>query len=113
MNNDIVLYNQMLRKIEESKDLTKNNGYDWILVEDFYNVFYGEFCSCFNCVSSNGISVRDYLDNLFMDKDKCNYLIYFIRFCIASYLKQHHILYEVYVEGPFENWIHTEVEAIN
>ena len=113
MNNDIVLYNQMLRKIEESKDLTKNNGYDWILVEDFYNVFYGEFCSCFNCVSSNGISVRDYLDNLFMDKDKCNYLIYFIRFCIASYLKQHHILYEVYVEGPFENWIHTEVEAID
>ena len=87
MNNDIVLYNQMLRKIEESKDLTKNNGYDWMLVEDFYNVFYGEFCSCFNCVSNNGISVRDYLDNLFMDKDKGNYLIYFIRLCIAAYLK--------------------------
>ena len=31
----IVLYNQMLKKVEESKEITRNNGYDWILVEDF------------------------------------------------------------------------------
>ena len=113
MDNNIVLYNQILRKIEESKELTKTNGYDWMLVEDFYNVFYGEFCSCFNCVSNNGISVRDYLDNLFMDKDKGNYLIYFIRFCIAAYLRENRTLYEVYTEGDFDMWIVKEVEAID
>ena len=49
------------------------------LLKIFYNVFYGEFCSCFNFVSDSGISARDYLDNLFTDEDKGNYLIYFIK----------------------------------
>ena len=107
------LYNHVLKKIEEIKELSKKVGYEWYLVEDFYNVFYGEFCSCYNCISSKEISDKDYLDNLFKDKEKTNYLIYFIRFCIASYLKENHLLYEVYVEGDFENWIHKEVEAID
>ena len=111
--NNNQLYNDMLKKIEGIKDLTAKNGYDWILVEDFYNVFYGEFCSCFNSVNNTGVSVRDYMDNLFNDKDKGNYLIYFIRFCIAAYLKENRTLYEVYIEGDFETWIRKEVEAID
>ena len=113
MKNNNQLYNDMLKKIEGIKDLTDKNGYDWILVEDFYNVFYGEFCSCFNSVNNTGVSVRDYMDNLFNDKDKGNYLIYFIRFCIAAYLKENRTLYEVYIEGDFETWIRKEVEAID
>ena len=113
MKNNNSLYNDMLKKIEGIKELTAKNGYEWILVEDFYNVFYGEFCSCFNSVNNNGVSVRDYLDNLFSDKDKGNYLIYFIRFCIAAYLKENRMLYEVYIEGDFETWIRKEVEAID
>ena len=113
MKGDKSLYDHMIKKIEEAKEITKKNGYDWIVVEDFYNVFYGEFLNCFNCISSCGVSVRDYLDNLFLDKDKSNYLIYFVRFCIAAYLKENYMLYEVYVEGSFENWIHSEVEAID
>ena len=113
MKSDKSLYDHMIKKIEEAKEITKKNGYDWIVVEDFYNVFYGEFLNCFNCISSCGVSVRDYLDNLFLDKDKSNYLIYFVRFCIAAYLKENYMLYEVYVEGSFENWIHSEVEAID
>ena len=113
MRNDNQLYNEILKKIEGVKELTTKNGYDWILVEDFYNVFYGEFCSCFNSVNDNGVSVRDYMDNLFKDKEKGNYLIYFIRFCIASYLKENRMLYEVYIEGNFDTWIVKEVEAID
>ena len=113
MKNNNQLYNDMLKKIEGIKDLTAKNGYDWILVEDFYNVFYGEFCSCFNSVNNTGVSVRDYMDNLFNDKDKGNYLIYFIRFCIAAYLKENRTLYEVFIEGDFETWIRKEVEAID
>ena len=113
MKNNNSLYNDMLKKIEGIKELTAKNGYEWLLVEDFYNVFYGEFCSCFNSVNNNGVSVRDYMDNLFSDKDKGNYLIYFIRFCIAAYLKENRMLYEVYIEGDFETWIRKEVEAID
>ena len=113
MKNDKILYEKVLKKIEESKEITKKNGYDWIVVEDFYNTFYSEFCNCFNCVTNSGISVRDYLDNLFSDKDKGQYLIYFIRFCIASYLKENYLIYEVYIEDEFNNWIQKEVEAID
>ena len=113
MKNNNSLYNDMLKKIEGIKELTAKNGYEWLLVEDFYNVFYGEFCSCFNSVNNNGVSVRDYMDNLFSDKVKGNYLIYFIRFCIAAYLKENRMLYEVYIEGDFETWIRKEVEAID
>ena len=113
MKNNSQLYNDLLKKIEGVKELTSKNGYDWMLVEDFYNVFYGEFCTCFNALNNNGISVRDYMDKLFQDKDKGNYLIYFIRFCIAAYLKQNRELYEVYIEGDFNTWIVKEVEAID
>ena len=112
MKNDNSLYNKIIKKIEEVKEITKKVGYEWFLVENFYNIFYGEFLSCYNCVSNNQVSISDYLHNLFMDKEKGNYLIYFIRFCIAAYLKENHLLYEVYVEGDYETWIHKEVEAI-
>ena len=110
MKNDNTLFNDILKKIEGIKDLTAKNGYDWMIVEDFYTVFYGEFCSCFNSVNNNGVSVRDYMDNLFKDKEKGNYLIYFMRFCIAAYLKDNRQLYEMYIEGDFDTWIRKEVE---
>ena len=113
MKNDNTLFNDILKKIEGIKDLTAKNGYDWMIVEDFYTVFYGEFCSCFNSVNNNGVSERDYMDNLFKDKEKGNYLIYFMRFCIAAYLKDNRQLYEMYIEGDFDTWIRKEVEAID
>ena len=113
MKNDNTLFNDILKKIEGIKDLTAKNGYDWMIVEDFYTVFYGEFCSCFNSINNNGVSVRDYMDNLFKDKEKGNYLIYFMRFCIAAYLKDNRQLYEMYIEGDFDTWIRNEVEAID
>ena len=113
IKNDTLLYNHILKKIEEIKELSAKNGYDWMIVEDFYTLFYGEFCSCYNAVNNNGISVRDYIDNLFKDQEKGNYLIYFIRFCIAAYLRENRLLYEVYIEGDFDHWIVKEVEAPN
>ena len=113
MKNDKSLYEHIIKKISESKELIKKNGYDWDFISDFYNIFYMEFHHCFNSLEKKGISVREYLDNLFSDKEKGNYLIYFIRFCIAAFLKENSFLYEVYVDGPFENWITREVEAID
>lgn len=113
MKNNRSLYDHMEKKINESKDLITRNGYDWAFIEEFYNFFRIEFNHCFYSIESKGISVRDYLDNLFSDKEKGNYLIYFVRFCIASFLKENAFLYEVYVDVPFENWISSEVEAID
>ena len=113
IKNNKNLYEHIINKIKEAKDLTQRNGYEWAFTEDFYNIFYMEFHHCFNSIEACQISVRDYLDKLFSDKEKGNYLIYFIRFCIAAFLKENSFLYEVYVDGPFENWVTREVEAID
>ena len=112
MKNNKILFEKIRQKIIDSKELTGRNGYDWVVVEDFYNLFLEEFTNCFNSLEKN-ITVRDYLDNLFKDKEKGNYLIYFIRFCIAAFLKEKKENYQMYIEGSFENWVRTEVEAID
>ena len=112
IKNDKILFEKIKQKILESKELTERNGYDWMVVEDFYDLFLKEFTDCFNSLTYK-TTVRDYLDALFKDKDKGNYLIYFLRFCIASYLKENKEKYQLYIEGPFENWVRNEVEAID
>ena len=112
IKNDKNLFEKINNKIKESKNLTEKNGYEWEVVQDFYDIFLKEFNACFNCLSS-GIIPRDYLDKLFSDKEKGNYLIYFIRFCIAAYLKENKENYKGYIEADFDLWIRKEVEAID
>ena len=113
MKNNKTLYEDIKKKITDAKDLIKRNGYDWNFIGDFYNIFYTQFYYSFNSLQAKGVTVRDYLDALFKDKEVGNYFIYFMRFCIAAYLKENSYLYEVYVDGLFENWIINEVEAID
>ena len=113
MKNNENLYNHIKKKIVDAKDLIERNGYDWTFIKDFYNIFYTQFYYSFNSLEAKHTTVRDYLDALFSDKEAGNYLIYFIRYCIAAYLKENSFLYEVYVDMPFQNWITNEVEAID
>ena len=113
MKNNNELYEKIKKKIMDAKDMIVNNGYDWTFIEDFYKIFYMQFYHSFNSLQTKGVTVRDYIDTLFKDKEAGNYLIYFIRFCIAAYLKENSYLYEVYVDIPFQNWITNEVEAID
>ena len=113
MKNNNTLFEQIKKKILDSKDLIQRNGYDWTFIEDFYKIFYTQFYYSFNSLQTKGVTVRDYLDALFKDKETGNYLIYFIRFCISAYLKENSFLYEVYVDMPFQSWITNEVEAID
>ena len=112
LKNDRDLFDKIKEKIISSKTLTEKNGYEWAVVQDFYEMFLKEFTECFNSLSS-GIIPRDYLDKLFSDKEKGNYLIYFIRFCLAAYLKENKENYKSYIEEDFDNWIRKEVEAID
>ena len=112
IKNDKILFEKIKQKIIDSKILTEKNGYEWSVVQDFYDIFLKEFCECFNSLSS-GIIPRDYLDKIFSDNEKGNYLIYFIRFCLAAYLKENKDNYKSYIEEDFDEWIRKEVEAID
>ena len=112
IKNDKILFEKIKQKIIDSKILTEKNGYEWSVVQDFYDIFLKEFCECFNSLSS-GIIPRDYLDKIFSDNEKGNYLIYFIRFCLAAYLKENKDNYKIYIEEDFDEWIRKEVEAID
>ena len=112
-NND--LYEKFLKKIEETTVLAKKNTKISSLIDEFYNVFFGEFCSCYNALTNLNISSRDYINKLFNDdnREKCNYLVCFIRYSIAEYIRENRLLYEAYIEGNFEDWIEKEVETID
>ena len=112
IRNDKILFEKIKRKIIESKKLTEKNGYEWAVVQDFYEIFLKEFTECFNSLSE-GIIPREYLDKLFSDNEKGNYMIYFIRFCLAAYLKENKENYKSYIEIDFDEWVRKEVEAID
>ena len=112
IRNDKVLFEKIKQKIIESKNLTEKNGYEWAVVQDFYEIFFKEFTESFNSLSK-GIIPREYLDKLFSDNEKGNYMIYFIRFCLAAYLKENKENYKSYIEIDFDEWIRKEVEAID
>ena len=112
IRNDKVLFEKIKQKIIESKKLTEKNGYEWAVVQDFYEIFLKEFNECFNSLSK-GIIPREYLDKLFSDNEKGNYMIYFIRFCLAAYLKENKENYKSYIEIDFDEWVRKEVEAID
>ena len=112
IKNDKILFEKIKQKIISTKELTEKNGYDWAIVEDFYNLFLKEFTNCFNSLTYEN-TVRDYLDTLFCEREKGNYLIYFIRFCIAAYLKENKESYQMYIDDSFDDWVRKEVEAID
>ena len=112
IRNDKVLFEKIKQKIIGSKNLTEKNGYEWAVVQDFYEIFLKEFTECFNSLSK-GIIPREYLDKLFSDNEKGNYMIYFIRFCLAAYLKENKENYKSYIEIDFDEWVRKEVEAID
>ena len=105
------LYKNINKIIETTKDLTGRNGYDWIVIEDFYNEFNHELQLAFTIDVNNS---REFIDKLFSDKEKGNYLIVFVRLFIAAYLLENRILYVNFIfDEDFETWIHREVEAID
>lgn len=105
------LYNEMLTIVKNSKEITEHQGYDWIVIEDFYNMFNEELTRIYTIDKEY---IVDYLEKLFANKEKSNYLIAFVRFFIAAYLKENKILYESFIyEDDFNTWIAREVEPID
>ena len=115
MNHNSSLYQKFMKKIEEAKDLAKKNNKLLTILTESYNLFLGEFCSCYNSLTGSNISCRDYLDKLFNsnNEETCNYLVLFIKYCIAEYIRENKAEFEAFIEGDFESWIIKEVEPID
>ena len=100
------LFQKMLGKIDEAKILAKK--YTQLeIIDDFYKTFFREFFNCYN----SGDSSRDYLDRLFHkdNKETCNYLVLFIRYSIAQYLREKKSEYELFIEKDYDFWLENEV----
>ena len=100
------LFQKMLGKIDEAKTLAKKYTQSEI-IDDFYRTFFREFFNCYN----SGDSSRDYLDRLFHkdNKEACNYLVLFIRYSIAQYLREKKSEYELFIEKDYDFWLENEV----
>ena len=111
INNDKQTHNDVLSKIEKSKDLLEFNGFQWLVVEDFYDVFVNEFKLI---MTLNNCDKKPYLQLLFADGDKCSYMIAFVRTYISAYIKENRLLYENFIyDEDLDSWCRREVEPID
>ena len=113
LNRKKELYEKIVEKIINSKDLIINNQYDWDFLKDSYDMFLNEFNTCFGKSLITSKTGRNYLDELFKNEEKYNYLNHFIHFCISAFLKENRILYECYVDDDYEKFIEKIEEVGN
>lgn len=111
LNNDYKSHKEILHKTENCKDLLERNGFEWLVVEEFYNVFINEFKLVMTLDNNDR---RRYLDILFTDKEKGNYMIAFVRIYISAYIKENRIMYEDFIfDEDLDSWCRREVEPID
>lgn len=111
LNNDFKSHKEILQKTEHCRDLLERNGFEWLVVEEFYNVFINEFKLVMTLEQNDR---RKYLDILFSDKEKGNYMIAFVRIYISAYIKENRLLYENFIfDEDLDSWCRREVEPID
>lgn len=105
------LYNEILDKLNKCKDILEFNGFDWAIVEDFYDALVSEL----KLVKSLDIEQRQpYIELLFSSKEKVNYMIAFVRIFISAYIKENRFLYENFIiDEDLDSWCRREVEPID
>lgn len=111
INNDKTTHAEVLKKVEGCKDLLEFNGFEWNAIEDFYNVFVNEFKLIMTLSSEDQ---KKYLEILFSDKEKGNYMIAFVRVYISAYIKENRLIYENFIfDIDLDTWCRREVEPID
>jgi len=110
LKKDSKIYNDLLKTTENCKDFCEKNGYQWLVVEDFYNAFANEWKLCYTL---DPLNLREYLKMLFQDKERCNYLIVFFRMFTAAYIKENRLIYEGFIEEDLDLFCHTQVVTVD
>ena len=107
LTEDKTQYNKLIGIIEGSKqDLMTNAGYDEIVIEDFYDTLLDAFKKLAEVPKEKA---QEHLLQMLCDPEQANYMIMYIRFLAACYLKKNAVLYEDFV-GDVASYCAREVE---
>ncbi len=106
--NDRSLLENIKRITEASKeDLMTNAGYDEIVIEDFFDAFKDAVNKLETIAPADAAT---HLLALLGNNEDANYLIMYIRWLTACFLKKNAILYEDFVGGDIAGFCTREVE---
>ena len=86
-----------------------NAGYDEIVIEDFYDTLLDAFKKLADVPKAKA---QEHLLEILCDPEQANYMIMYIRFLAACYLKKNAILYEDFV-GDVASYCAREVEQLD
>ena len=105
---DRSLLEKIKRITEASKeDLMTNAGYDEIAIEDFFDAFKEAVNKLETIAPADSAT---HLLELLGNNEDANYLIMYIRWLTACFLKKNAILYEDFVGGDIAGFCTREVE---
>ena len=108
---DKELYEKIKKITEDSKqDLMTNAGYDEIVIEDFYDAFKD---AVDKLPTVKPEEATEHLMTLLGNNEGANYLIMYIRWLTACFLKKNAILYEDFVGGDIAGFCTREVEQLD
>ena len=87
-----------------------NAGYDEIVIEDFFDAFKEAVNNLETVAPENAVT---HLLELLGNNEGANYLIMYIRWLTACYLKKNAILYEAFVGDDIAGFCTREVEQLD
>ena len=108
---DRTLLEKIKRITEASKeDLMVNAGYDEIVIDDFFEAFKDAVNGLEAVEPANAM---EHLITLLGNNEDANYLIMYIRWLTACYLKKNAIMYEAFCGGDIAGFCTREVEQLD
>ena len=108
---DRTLLEKVKRITDASKqDLMTNAGYDEIVIDDFFDAFKAAVDKL-ETIQPEGAA--EHLLALLGNNEDANYLIMYIRWLTACFLKKNAILYEDFVGGDIAGFCTREVEQLD
>jgi len=103
-------YDAFMKILVDSKgDLVQNAGYDEIAIEDFHETCVDQFKKLATIAPADA---NDHLQKVLCCLDPANYIIMYVRFLAAAFLKKNAILYEGFI-GNVEDFCNREVEQLD
>ena len=92
---DTPMLEKLIKTAEASKeDLMVNAGYEEIVIGDFYDIFLEELNKLKEVAKEDA---QKHCLELMSNHDQANYIIMYVRWLTALYLKKNAILFEAYI----------------
>ena len=102
-------YDKFLKILTDSKADLVTVGYDEIAIEDFYDTTLDEVKKLADVTKEKA---HEHLIKTLANNEIANYIIMYVRFLAAAFLKKNAILYEGFI-GNVEDFCNREVEQLD